>query len=101
LARANIFEALIEELMDNFEAGGDAPATLNSGADFRTYRVSLQTTNCPQRCRQLWLAEALLSALSSPAILFADHAAPRRQTLGGMLLHPLSELRRAHQAGLH
>ncbi len=43
----------------------------------------------------------LLSTLSSPAVLFADHAAPCRQALGGMLLHPLGELRRAHQAGLH
>jgi hypothetical protein len=43
----------------------------------------------------------LLSTLSSPAILFADHAAPCRQALGGMLLHPLGELRRAYQAGLH
>jgi hypothetical protein len=39
--------------------------------------------------------------LRSPAILFADHAAPRRKTLGRMLLHPVGELRRAHQAGLH
>src|SRR5882762_6725419 len=39
--------------------------------------------------------------LSSPAILFANHAAPCRQALGRMLLHPLGELRRAHQAGLH
>jgi hypothetical protein len=43
----------------------------------------------------------LLCSLSSPAILFADHAAPCRQALGRMLLHPLGELRRAHQAGLH
>jgi hypothetical protein len=43
----------------------------------------------------------LLSTLSSPAILFANHAAPCRQALGGMLLHPLIELRRAYQAGLH
>ena len=43
----------------------------------------------------------LLSSLNSPAILFADQAAPCRQALGGMLLHPLRELRRAHQAGLH
>jgi hypothetical protein len=43
----------------------------------------------------------LISTLSSPAILFADHAAPCRQALGGMLLHPLGELRGAHQAGLH
>ena len=43
----------------------------------------------------------LISTLSSPAILFANHAAPCRQALGGMLLHPLGELRRAHQAGLH
>src|ERR1700675_2702063 len=42
----------------------------------------------------------LLSTLSSPAILFANHAAPCRQALGRMLLHPLGELRRAHQAGL-
>jgi hypothetical protein len=39
--------------------------------------------------------------LNSPAIPFADHAAPCRQALGGMLLHPLRELRRAHQTGLY
>src|SRR5229473_6717288 len=43
----------------------------------------------------------LPSTLNSPAILFANHAAPCRQALGRMLLHPLGELRRAHQAGLH
>jgi len=43
----------------------------------------------------------LISTLSSPAILFANHAAPCRQALGGMLLHPLGELRRGHQTGLH
>ena len=43
----------------------------------------------------------LLSTLSSPAIPFANHAAPCCQALGRMLLHPLGELRRAHQAGLH
>src|SRR6266496_5949335 len=43
----------------------------------------------------------LLSTLSSPAILFANHTAPCRQALGRMLLHPLGELGRAHQAGLH
>ena len=42
-----------------------------------------------------------LSTLSSPAILSANHAAPCRQALSRMLLHPLGELRRAHQAGLH
>jgi hypothetical protein len=36
----------------------------------------------------------LISTLSSPAILFANHAAPCRQALGGMLLHPLGELAR-------
>src|SRR5229473_1393492 len=41
------------------------------------------------------------SALSSPAILFTNYAAPCRQALGPMLVHPLCELRRAHQAGLH
>jgi hypothetical protein len=45
--------------------------------------------------------ESCFPPLSSPAILFADHAAPCRQALGGMLLHPLRELRRAHQARLH
>ena len=43
----------------------------------------------------------LLATLNSPAILFANHAAPCRQALGGMLLHPFGELRRAYQAGLH
>lgn len=41
-----------------------------------------------------------LSTLSSPAILFADHAAPCRKAFGRELLHPRSELRRTHQAGL-
>ena len=41
------------------------------------------------------------ATLSSPAILFTNHAAPCRQALVRMLLHPLGELRRAHQAGLH
>jgi hypothetical protein len=40
-------------------------------------------------------------ALGSPAFLAADNASPCRKTLGRMLLHPLGELRRAHQAGLH
>ena len=39
--------------------------------------------------------------LSSPAALFADHAAPRRQAFCRMLLHPVGKLRRSHQAGLH
>ena len=38
--------------------------------------------------------------LSSPAILFADHTAPRQQLLGGMLLHPFGEPRGTNQAGL-
>src|ERR1700688_3015666 len=44
-----------------------------------------------------------LSTLSypAPAILLADHAAPSRKALGRMLLHPLGELRRSHQARLH
>jgi hypothetical protein len=48
-----------------------------------------------------FLRRKLLSTLNSPAILFTNHAAPCRQALGRMLLHPLGELRRAHQAGLH
>ena len=39
--------------------------------------------------------------LGSPAIPSANHAAPCCQALGRMLLHPLGELRRTHQAGLH
>ena len=38
--------------------------------------------------------------LCSPAILSTNHAAPCGEALGRMLLHPLGELRRAHQAGL-
>jgi hypothetical protein len=38
-------------------------------------------------------ARRKLAALNSPAILFADHAAPCRQALGGMLLHPFCKLR--------
>jgi hypothetical protein len=39
--------------------------------------------------------------LNFPANRLANHAAPCRQALGGMLLHPLGELRSAHQPGLH
>src|SRR5260370_7837825 len=39
--------------------------------------------------------------LGSPAIPFANHAAPCCQALARLLLHPLRELRRPHQAGLH
>src|SRR5579872_6381658 len=35
------------------------------------------------------------------ALVVAACTAPGRQALGGMLLHPLGELRHAHQAGLH
>jgi hypothetical protein len=94
-ARTNTFEALIKESMDKFEVGVDAPATLNS--DPASGHIASQRDPPNHQLP----AFSLLSALSSPAILFADHAAPCRQTLGGMLLHPLSKLRRAHQAGLH
>jgi hypothetical protein len=40
-------------------------------------------------------------SLSSPAIPFADLATPCRKAFGGMLLHPVGELRRAYQAGLY
>src|ERR1700737_3364791 len=53
---------------------------------------------------QLFATSELLfqvDGVSSPAIPFANHAAPCRKALGRMLLHPLGELRRAHQAGLH
>ena len=43
----------------------------------------------------------LLATSNSPGILLANHAAPCRKALSGMLLHPLGELRCAHQAGLH
>jgi hypothetical protein len=42
-----------------------------------------------------------ISTLSSPPILVADHAAPCREAFGRTLLHPLGELRRTHQTGLH
>ena len=42
-----------------------------------------------------------LFTLRSPAILIADHAAPCREALRRMLLHPFGKLRRAYQAGLH
>src|ERR1700754_3543343 len=45
--------------------------------------------------------EKPLFTLSSPAVPFADHTAPRRKALGRMVLHPIGELRRPHQAGLH
>jgi hypothetical protein len=45
--------------------------------------------------------ELIERCLNSPTILFANHASPSRQALGGMLLHPLRESRGAHQAGLH
>ena len=39
--------------------------------------------------------------LSSPAILFTEHAALCCKALGRMLIHPVGQLRCAHQAGLH
>src|SRR5262245_22435674 len=39
--------------------------------------------------------------LSLLAIPFTDHAAPCREALGRMIPHPISELWRAYQAGLH
>jgi hypothetical protein len=39
--------------------------------------------------------------LSSAAIPFTEHAAPCCKPLGRMLIHPVGELRCAHQAGLH
>ena len=64
-------------------------------------------THCPRNCtaggleRCTVAASALqnpLPGLSSPAIMFAHYAAPCRKALGRMLIHPLGELRRAHQA---
>ena len=43
----------------------------------------------------------MVSTLSSPALSFAELAAPPRKALGRMLLHPISELRCSHHAGLH
>src|SRR5262249_2575823 len=59
-------------------------------ADMRTRRPIVRYEPHPRR-----------RSLNSSAILLADHAAPCRQALGRMLPHPLGELRRAHQAGLH
>lgn len=42
-----------------------------------------------------------LPTLGSPAIMFAYYAAPCRKALGRMLNHPLGELRRTHQTGVH
>ena len=39
--------------------------------------------------------------LSSPALPFADLAAPSRKALGRMLLHPVGKLRCSHHAGLY
>src|SRR5215469_14648637 len=47
------------------------------------------------------LAGNLISTLSSPALPFADLAAPSRKALGRMLPHPVGKLRRSHHAGLH
>src|SRR5689334_3770755 len=46
-------------------------------------------------------AVGLALRLSSPAILFADHASPGGEAVGRMLLHPPRQVRRVHQAGLH
>src|ERR1700742_615992 len=51
--------------------------------------------------RAVALRQFVTAALNSPAFLRADDAAPCREALGRMLLHPVGELRRAHQAGLH
>ena len=42
-----------------------------------------------------------LFTVRSLAILISDHAAPCREALLRILLHPLRKLRRAYQAGLH
>jgi len=47
------------------------------------------------------LAGDLISTLSSPALPFADLAAPSRKALGRMLLHPVGKLRCSHHAGLY
>jgi len=73
-------------------ASAEAHRTINR-PKATTQRIALHPIDLTERM--------LLSTLCSPAILFADHATPRRQALGWMLLHPLGELRRAHQAGLH
>jgi hypothetical protein len=70
----------------------------NDGGMMRLGRARHSTRRLPSAFR-LSMFHAM--SLNSPAVLFADHAAPCRQALGGMLLHPLRELRRAHQAGLH
>lgn len=59
-----------------------------------------------RRSRKIDAASALVGeladiSLSSPALLLTDHAAPYRKAFGRMLIHPLGELRRAHQTGLH
>jgi hypothetical protein len=46
-----------------------------------------------------WATNSLRKVLSTVAIVFAKQAAPCRQALRRMLLHPLGELQRAHQAG--
>jgi hypothetical protein len=40
-------------------------------------------------------------ALGTLAGVLAEFAAPSCKALGRMLLHPVGELRRSHQAGLH
>jgi hypothetical protein len=80
-----------------------SPATRE---DFRSLPLSKRRTHYLDRRthRSDWPrtpARKAAFTLGSPAIPFANHAAPCCQALGRMLLHPLGELRRAHQAGLH
>jgi hypothetical protein len=51
-------------------------------------------------CDLSWRAGRYFT-LSSPAILFTEYTAPCRKAFGRMLIHPVGELRCAHQAGLH
>jgi hypothetical protein len=64
---------------------------------------NLPETYCHDPLQPEWVSRprSRFAPLDSPPMLFADHAAPRRKALCRMLLHPLDELRRAHQAGLH
>ena len=62
---------------------------------------------CPNRHVAFQISRALACVHApacnglAPAILFAEYAAPCRQTLSRMLPHPLGKLRCSHQAGRH
>jgi hypothetical protein len=101
-----------ERQRDNcWPAGGrqQRQAPTDCGRTSTSAAVSNQTICFPlHRRAERWLKRHrrsrrrnMVVTLSFLAIPFTDHAAPCRKALGRVALHPIGELRRAHQAGLH